>query len=112
MDRYHGDPEAIHINNLDQIERVKDILLPIAIDGVEPTVANVTNGSYPLSRALYIYAIKRRVEGTHIFDMIVRYNMDAAADVRGGYGWGLIPLPKDERKAVLAKVDALQEPSK
>jgi phosphate transport system substrate-binding protein len=103
------DPAAIRLYSLDQLEQVRDKLVPIPIDGVDPTVANVANGTYPISRALYIYAIKRRVQGTHTFGMIVRYNMEAAKDMRAtGSSWGWVPLPDDERTAVLASIDALK----
>jgi phosphate transport system substrate-binding protein len=111
-ERLVGAPTAIGIFSLEQLDQLKDKLLAIPINGTEPTAANVANGTYPLSRALYIYAIKRRVQGTRTFGMIVRYNM-AVPDTRGnGSSWGLTPLPENQRTAVLASVDALQDPSK
>jgi hypothetical protein len=79
----------------------------MSIDGIEPTAANVANGTYPLSRGVYMYGVKRRVLGSPTFKALVRYNMDAKSLLGNDpSGWGFVELDADERTAVLTNVDA------
>ncbi|MFN4175633.1 substrate-binding domain-containing protein [Phenylobacterium sp.] len=88
-------------NNLDKVKAAK-------IEGVEPTLANISNGSYPLSRSLYIYVKKANLGVTPGLREFVDGFLSEAAVGRGGYliQRGLIPLHTEElakqREAVKA----------
>ncbi len=96
-------------NNLDQVKAA-------AIDGVQPTIAAISDGSYPLSRSLYIYVKKANIEAKPALrDFLNAFVSDAAAG-KGGYlqDRGLIPLQPDElaaqRKAA-AELTAMAAPA-
>jgi ABC-type phosphate transport system substrate-binding protein len=101
-----ANPTAIGVLTLEQFQQAQDKLTAIPIDGVEPTSANIASSTYPLSRGLYIYAIKHRVSGSRSFRAFVRDNMGAKyrydADPSG---WGFLRLDDDERAAILANID-------
>lgn len=89
-------------NNLDKVK-------PAAIGGVKPTMAAISDGSYPLSRSLFIYVKKANVETKPSLKPYVSAFVSDAAAGRGGYllERGLIPLPDAERKAQQAAVAGL-----
>ena len=100
-------PTIIGVLTVEQFERLQDKLQAVSIDGIDPTAANIASGTYPLSRALYIYGVKRRVLGSPTFTAIVRYNMEGKSLLGNDpSGWGLVELDPDERKAILTNVDA------
>lgn len=89
-------------NNLDKVK-------PAAIGGVQPTLAAISDGSYPLSRSLFIYVKKANVASKPSLKPYVTAFVSDAAAGRGGYllERGLIPLPEAERKAQQGAVEAL-----
>ena len=100
-------PTVIGVLALEEFARAQDKLQAVSIDGIEPTAANVANGTYPLSRGIYMYAVKRRVLGSPTFKALVRYNMDAKSSLGNNpSGWGFVELDPEERTAVLTNVDA------
>src|SRR5581483_5723678 len=108
-DQLLTNPTAIGILSFEQFEEMKDRLIAVPIEGVEPTPASIANGTYPLSRTLYIYAIKRRVQFTRAFGDVVRYAM-ILRDLRGSSNtWGSLPLDANERATILANADAFKE---
>ncbi|MFN3582565.1 substrate-binding domain-containing protein [Phenylobacterium sp.] len=89
-------------NNLDKVKAAK-------IEGVEPTLQNISNGSYPLSRSLYIYVKKANLGVTPGLREFVDGFLSEAAVGRGGYliQRGLIPLHTEELAAQREAVKAL-----
>jgi len=78
-------------NNLDKVKAAK-------IEGVEPTLQTISDGSYPLSRSLYIYVKKANLGVTPGLREFVDGFLSDAAVGRGGYllQRGLIPLHTEE----------------
>ena len=74
----------------------------MSIDGVAPTVATIAEGTYPLSRSIYIYVKKAHVGVTLGLQEFVDEFVSDAATGRGGYlqGRGLIPLLPPEHEAM------------
>lgn len=90
--------------NLDQVKAA-------TIDGVAPSPRAIADGSYPLSRSLYIYVKKAHLKTTPGLQQFVKeFTSDAAAG-RGGYlgDRGLIFLPTSQHEA--NKAAALAMPS-
>lgn len=79
------------------------------IDGVAPTFETIADGSYPLSRSLYIYVKKQNVGVTPGLEQFVLEFVSDAAAGRGGYlqDRGLVPLPADQLAAQRAIATAL-----
>ena len=81
-------------NNLDKVKGAK-------IEGVAPTFETISNGSYPLSRSLFIYVKKANVGVTPgLREFLDGFTSDAATG-KGGYlqSRGLIPLPEADHAA-------------
>ena len=71
------------------------------IEGVSPTFETISNGSYPLSRSLFIYVKKANVGVTPgLREFVEGFTSDAATG-KGGYlqSRGLIPLPEADHAA-------------
>lgn len=81
-------------NNLDSVKAAK-------IDGIAPTFETISNGTYPISRSLYIYVKKANVGVTPGLREFVAAFVSDAATGKGGYlqQRGLIPLAGPEHEA-------------
>lgn len=81
-------------NNMDKVKGAK-------VEGVAPTFETISNGSYPLSRSLYIYVKKANIGVTPGLREFVDAFVSDGATGKGGYlqERGLIPLPEAEHAA-------------
>jgi phosphate transport system substrate-binding protein len=88
--------------NLDQVTAAK-------VEGVQPTLATISDGSYPLSRTLFIYVKKANVASKPALQAFMDAFVSDAASGKGGYlqDRGLIALPAAEREAQKQAVKAL-----
>ncbi len=79
-----------------------------SIDGVKPSFESIASGKYPLSRSLYIYVKKSRLDLTPGLRGFVKEFTSDAASGRGGYlqERGMIPLPPALHEGVKASVKA------
>ncbi|MCC7268201.1 MAG: substrate-binding domain-containing protein [Caulobacteraceae bacterium] len=96
-------------NNRDKVKAVK-------LDGVEPTLVTIADGSYPLARSLFIYVKKDRMAVVPGLKPYVDAFISDAAAGTGGYlqERGLVPLPKaehDAQKAVAAAGTVMSAPA-
>ena len=89
-------------NNMDKVKAAK-------IEGVAPTFETISNGTYPLSRSLFIYVKKANVGVTPGLREFVDGFVSDAATGKGGYlqSRGLIPLPAADHAAQKAAVKDL-----
>ncbi|MDX5330348.1 MAG: substrate-binding domain-containing protein [Caulobacteraceae bacterium] len=97
-------PGSLGVFGYSFLEENGDKVKAMSIDGVAPTVANIAQGTYPLSRSMYIYVKKAHVGVTQgLQEFVTEFASDAATG-RGGYlqGRGLIPLPADQHEAMKA----------
>ncbi len=97
-------PGSLGVFGYSFLEENGDKVKAMSIDGVAPTVANIAQGTYPLSRSMYIYVKKSHVGVTQgLQEFVTEFASDAATG-RGGYlqGRGLIPLPADQHEAMKA----------
>ena len=87
-------PGALGVFGFSFLEENEDKVKGARVNGVAPTAATIANGSYPLSRSLYIYVKKANIGVTPGLREFVTEFMSEAAAGRGGYlqSRGLIPL--------------------
>ncbi|WP_411286418.1 substrate-binding domain-containing protein [Phenylobacterium sp.] len=102
-------PGALGVFGYSFLENNMDKVKAATIDGVAPTLANISSGEYPLSRSLYIYVKKANVGVTPGLREFVAGFVSDAAIGKGGYliQRGLIPLPAAEHAAQKAAVTAM-----
>lgn len=94
-------PGAMGVFGFSFLENNMDKVKAETIDGVAPTVTTIADGSYPLSRSLYIYVKKANLNLTPgLKEFVAEFLSDGAAG-KGGYlqERGLIPLPADQHEA-------------
>jgi phosphate transport system substrate-binding protein len=87
-----------------------DKLQGSSVNGVEPTFETISTGEYPVSRSLYVY-VKNAHVGVipGIKEFVAEYMSDKASGEEGYLvDKGLIPLPADEHKEVMATAIALR----
>lgn len=97
-------PGSLGVFGYSFLEENADKVKAMPIDGVAPTVMTIAEGTYPLSRSIFIYVKKAHVGVTlGLQEFVNEYVSDAAAG-RGGYlqSRGLIPLLPPEHEAVKA----------
>jgi phosphate transport system substrate-binding protein len=110
-------PGALGVFGFSFLEENRDQVKAITIGGVEPTVATIADGSYPLSRSLFIYVKKANLDVTPGLRAFVAEFVSDAAAGRGGYlvGRGLIPLTDEDRaaqRAVVTQMTPMAPPEK
>ncbi len=102
-------PNALGVFGYSFLEENMDTVKAATVDGVAPTFENISNGSYPISRSLYIYVKKSNIGVTPGLREFVQAFVSDAATGKGGYlqQRGLIPLPADQHAAQKAVVEAM-----
>lgn len=95
-------PAAVGVFGYSFLDNNRDKVKAAAIDGVVPTFETISNGTYPISRSLYIYVKKANVGVTPGLREYVGAFVSDAATGKGGYlqQRGLIPLPADQHAAM------------
>jgi phosphate transport system substrate-binding protein len=102
-------PNALGVFGYSFMEENMDTVKAATVDGVAPTFETISNGTYPISRSLYIYVKKANVGVTPgLREYVEAFTSDAATG-KGGYlqQRGLIPLPADQHAAMKAAVKAM-----
>ncbi|MFZ5670304.1 MAG: substrate-binding domain-containing protein [Pseudomonadota bacterium] len=94
-------PGALGVFGFSFYEENMDKVKVATINGIAPTPTTIANGSYPLSRSLYIYVKKSNIGVTPGLREFVEEYLSDAATGRGGYlqSRGLIPLPPAQHEA-------------
>ena len=94
-------PGALGVFGYSFLEENGDKVKGASVGGVFPTATTIANGSYPLSRSLFIYVKKSNLGVTPGLREFVEEYLSDAATGRGGYlqGRGLIPLPQGQHDA-------------
>jgi len=102
-------PGAIGVFGWSFLEENMDKVKGAPVNGVKPSLASISNGSYPLSRSLFIYVKKSNLGVTRGLREYVAEFVSDAATGRGGYlkDRGLIPLPAAMHEANKAAVRTL-----
>ena len=94
-------PGAIGVFGYSFLENNRDTVKAASIEGVPPSITAISDGSYPLSRSLYIYVKKASLTSKPAVKAFVDAFVSDGASGKGGYlqSRGLIPLPDAERAA-------------
>lgn len=82
-------------------EENTDTLKSFAVDGVQPTADTITDGSYPLSRPLFIYVSTASLERPEV-SAFVRYYLENAVQISEDNEF--VPAPQDALDESLAKL--------
>lgn len=101
-------PGALGVFGFSFLEENADKVKGATINGIAPTPTTIANGSYPLSRSLFIYVKKSNLGVTPGLREFVEEYLSDAATGRGGYlqNRGLIPLPAGQHEAMKAAFKA------
>lgn len=84
-------------------EENADTLTPFSVDGIEPTAETITDGTYPLSRPLFIYVKDASLEKPEVA-AFVRYYVTNAISLAEQTQF--VPAPQESIDADLAKLPA------
>jgi phosphate transport system substrate-binding protein len=93
-------PGSLGVFGWSYLEENMDKIKGASVNGVKPSAQTISDGSYPLSRSLFIYVKKANIGVTPgLADFVTEFTSDAATG-RGGYlqGRGLIPLPPGQHE--------------
>ncbi|HRD47756.1 MAG TPA: substrate-binding domain-containing protein [Caulobacter sp.] len=99
---------AVGVFGYSFLDQNRDQLSVITIGGVTPTFATISDGSYPLSRSLFIYVKKANLDVTPGLQAFVSEFVSEAAGGKGGYliDRGLISLSAEDLAAQRAALTA------
>lgn len=101
VQKLEADPTAVGIFGFSFLDQNGDKIKGAAVDGVAPVYETIADGSYSVSRPLYIY-VKRQHVGVipGIAEFLAEYTSEAAWGSEGYLAdKGLIAMPDDERAA-------------
>lgn len=107
--KLEAEPAAIGLLPFSYLDRNRDKIQAAALDGKSPTYDSIYDGSYPLSRPLFVYVKKMHVASTRgLKEFLAELTSDKAAG-KDGYltEIGLVSLPEDQRRAEVAKAKSL-----
>jgi phosphate transport system substrate-binding protein len=108
-------PGSLGVFGYSFLEQNMDVVKAETIDGVYPTPENISNGTYPLARSLYIYVKKAHIGVTPgLQEFLIEFTSEAAVG-RGGYlqDRGLVPLPEAElvqQRAIATAMTPMSRP--
>ena len=116
VQRLNADPNALGIFGYSFLYENQDTLKAVAVDGVAPSVETIADGSYKVSRPLFIY-VKNAHRGVipGLDEFLAEYVSEEAFG-EGGYlsERGLIPLDearREEVRSVTTGSSAMQAPA-
>jgi phosphate transport system substrate-binding protein len=95
-----ADPEAVGVTGWHAVADSRTGLKTLAVEGTPPSPLAIATGSYPLSRPLFVYFKKSRLESLPAIQGYVNEVTSDAAWGQGGYltNAGLVPMMLDERQ--------------
>ncbi len=97
--KLEANPDAFGIFGFSFLDQNFDVIQGAFVDGVEPTFENISDGAYPVSRPLFMYAKKAHVDLVPGMEEFIREFTEERAWGPDGYlsDRGLIPMPDAER---------------
>ena len=110
VQKLEANADALGIFGYSFLDQNYDKVQGSLIDGEEPTFEEIASGRYPVSRPLFFY-VKKAHAGVipGIREFLAEFTSERAWGDEGYLSdKGLIPLPDDERAAVLATVKNLK----
>jgi len=100
VQRLNSDPNALGIFGYSFLYENQDTLKAVAVDGVNPSPETIADGSYGISRPLFIYAKNAHRGVIPGLDEFLAEYVSEDSFGEGGYlsERGLIPLGESERE--------------
>lgn len=111
VQKLQSNPKALGVFGFSFLDQNGDIVQGSIISGTEPTFENISNGSYGISRSLYVYVKNELIDKTAgLKEFVTELVSEEAA---GEYGYlsekGLIPLPANELTSMQGRVRSFTE---
>lgn len=100
-----GSEQGLGYFGFTYFEENADELTAVKLEGVEPTVESITDGSYPLSRPLYIYVSKASLAKPEVA-AFARYYLENATSLSEELQF--VPAPQESLDEALAKLPAAE----
>lgn len=106
VQKLRSNPKAFGIFGYSFLDQNAEVIQGSKIEGVGPSFDNIADGSYSISRPLYVYAKKARIGKTKGMEGFIKELVSEHAIGPDGYLTfkGLIPLADDKRKAMQQSV--------
>jgi phosphate transport system substrate-binding protein len=106
VQRLQADPNALGIFGYSFLYENQDTVKAVPVNGVSPSPETIADGSYTLTRPLFVY-LKNAHRGVipGLEEFVTEYVSEESLG-EGGYleERGLIPLPEEEREATRERV--------
>ncbi len=104
-----GNPKALGVFGFSFLDQNRNVVQGSLVAGVEPAFANILDGSYGVSRSLYVYAKDAHMSVIPGMGEFVQELVSNDALGENGYlaGKGLIPLPAKELAEMQKRVAPL-----
>ncbi len=105
MHKLEAEPTALGILPFGYLDRNRDKIRAASYEGILPSYQAIYDGSYPLSRPLYVYVKKAHLQTTRgLREFLAELTSDKAAGKEGYLAdMGLIALPDAQHKAEAQK---------
>lgn len=102
-------PTTIGVFGFSFLEENTSKLRGVFINGIEPTLENISSGQYPSARPLFIYVKKQHIGAIIGLDKFVKEYISEKSLSNNGYlsRKGLVPLSKDQLNKEIEKAKAL-----
>ncbi|MCL2789839.1 MAG: PstS family phosphate ABC transporter substrate-binding protein [Desulfobulbus sp.] len=109
VQKLEANPKSLGIFGFSYLDQNADKIQASTIEGVQPEFKSIADGTYPVSRPLFIYVKKDHVgKIPGIAEFLAELTSDRAWGEQGYLAdKGLIPMPRDEQKAMAANAKAL-----
>jgi len=110
VQKLKANPKALGIFGFSFLDQNADTVQGSLVDGHKPTFDAIAEGDYPVSRPLYFYVKKAHVDAIPgMSEYLAEFTSERAMGEDGYLAdKGLIPLPEEERIAVVQDVKALR----
>lgn len=111
VQKLRSNPSALGVFGYSYLDQNKDSVQASLISDIEPTFENISDGSYGVSRSLFVYIKDQHVGKTPGLEEFAREM--TGEEAAGEYGYlaekGLIPLPEEELAKMQGRATALTE---
>ncbi len=110
VQKLDANPDAFGIFGFSFLDQNTDKLQGASINGVKPEFETIADGSYPVSRPLYVYIKKAHLDViSGMREFLAEYTSEKAWGEDGYLSdKGLIPMPKQERQQFSSDVKNLK----
>ncbi|WP_446011199.1 PstS family phosphate ABC transporter substrate-binding protein [Candidatus Electrothrix sp.] len=109
IQKLEANPDSLGIFGFSYLDQNADKIQGSIVDGVEPSFDKISDGSYSISRSLYMYVKKSHVGVVPgLEEYLAEFTSDRAWGEEGYLAEkGLIPMPEEERTQVGKAVNEL-----